>query len=244
MAEPSTYYFPIQTPISNERVKLIPFDADLHSTSFIAQTHDHPELFAHMPSGPYPTVAAFQATFTGTTSFTSRTNPAHFVFAVIDKTRPPSPEDDEGELAGLIAYLYSSDVHLSTEIGPVITLPRYQRSHVTTNAVGLLMKYAFASPETGGGGGGLGLRRIQWNCSTANLASAKVAERIGYEKVGLIPFHYRFIEGKKTGKVGNGKPAPPGGHPDDVWRDTLVYSMSWDVWESGARDRVEKAMSR
>lgn len=62
--------------------------------------------------------------------------------------------------------------------------------------------------------------------------------------MGVIPYHYRFPYGRRYGKQGNGKPLPPGGEPDDVWRDTIVYSLSWDVWEVEAREKVEKAMSR
>lgn len=90
-----------------------------------------------------------KAAFFDDESILSLSNPAHYVFAVIDKTRPPSPED-EGELAGTISYINTSKVNLSSEIGVVIILPEYQRTHVTTNAVGLLLQYAFAPPVEGG----------------------------------------------------------------------------------------------
>lgn len=240
MATKPVFDFPIPTPILNDRLKLIPFDADLHSTAFIAQSVNHPELFAHMPLRPFPTVGELKTALMDANSILSFSSPAHFIFAIIDKTRAPSPEDEEGELAGTISYINTSKVNLSSEIGIVVILPKYQRSHVTTNAVGLLLQYAFSPPDEGG----LGLRRMHWTCSTANLASARVAERMGYEKVGVIPYHYRFPLGRRYGKEGNGKPPPPGGEPDDLWRDTIVYSLSWDVWEDGARKKAEKAMSR
>lgn len=241
MTGPPIFCLPMRTPISNDRIKLVPFDVDLHSASLVAQTRDHVDLFAYMPSGPFPTVSSFRAIFANPDSPMSfYTNPEHFPFAVIDKTKPPSPEDEEGELAGLVAYIFTSATHLSAEVGPVITFPNFQRSHVTNNAVGLLMQHAFASPEDGG----LGLRRLQWICNSANLGSVKVAERLGFEKVGIIPWHWRFINGKSEGKIGNGKPPPPGSDPEDVWRDTCIYSVSWDLWEEKSREKIEKAMSR
>jgi RimJ/RimL family protein N-acetyltransferase len=240
MATKAVFSFPIPAPLSNGRLKLIPFDPDLHSTAFISQSINHPGLFAHMPLRPFLTVAELNTALFDANSIISFSNPAHFVFAIIDKTRAPSPEDEEGELAGTISYINTSKVNLSSEIGIVVILPKYQRSHVTTNAVGLLLQCAFKPPEEGG----LGLKRMHWTCSTVNVASAKVAERMGHEKVGVIPYHYRFPNGKRYGKQGNGKPLPPGGEPDDVWRDTIVYSLSWDVWEVEAREKVEKAMSR
>lgn len=240
MTTKSVFYFPIPTSISNDRLKLVPFDPDLHSTAFVAQSTDRPELFAHMPLRPFLSASDLKMAFSGAESILSFSNPALFVFAIIDKTRPPSPEDEEGELAGTVSYINTSKMNLSSEIGVLIVLPEYQRSHVTTNAVGLLLQYAFLSPEKGG----LGLRRMHWTCSTANVASAKVAERMGHEKVGVIPYHFRFPLGSRYGKEGNGKPLPPGGDPDDLWRDTIIYSLSWDVWEDGAKEKVQKAMSR
>ncbi|KAI7773153.1 hypothetical protein LA080_011736 [Diaporthe eres] len=240
MPEPSIFYFPIDSPIANDRVKLVPFDLDLHGAAFIAQSADHPELWANMSFIPFTTVNELKESFTRPDTILSLSNPAHTTFAIIDKTRDRSPEDPEGELAGMVAYIYTSKVHLSSEIGAIVVLPQYQRSHVTSNTVGLMLQYAFTPAEDGG----MGLQRIQWHCSTANAASAKVAERMGFEKVGMIPYHMKFPLGKRHGKLGNGKPLPPGSHPDDVWRDTCYYSLSWDVWEGEAREKVEKAMSR
>lgn len=240
MAQPAVFHFPIDTPIANDRVKLVPFDLDLHGAAFIAQSADHPELYANMSIIPFTTVAELKAAFEKPDTILSLSNPASHIFAIIDKTRDCSPEDPEGELAGMVGYINTLPANLSSEIGAIIVLPKYQRSHVTSNTVGLLLQYGFASPDEGG----LGLQRIQWHCSAVNAASAKVAERMGFQKIGLIPYHQKFPLGKKYGKLGNDKPLPPGSHPDDVWRDSLYYSMSWDVWEDEARDKVEKAISR
>ncbi|KAF3769740.1 hypothetical protein M406DRAFT_354122 [Cryphonectria parasitica EP155] len=234
-----TFYYPIETPLSNDRVKLIPFDVDLHSAAFVDQSKDYPQLFAHMPSGPFQTVGAWKSRFEDPSSFFSPTNPSSFVFAIIDTTRSPSPEDEDGELAGVVLYMNTSKPHRSTEIGFIVVLPNYQRTHVATNTVGLLMQCAFGSPDEGG----LGLVRVEWKTSTANIPSARLAEKIGYSKVGVIPYHYCFALGKRTEKVSNGKPLPPGSDPDDLWRDTVVYSMSWDQWET-AKGKVEEMMAR
>lgn len=241
MASPPSFCLPIRTPIFNDRIKLVPWETDVHCANLVSETRHHANLFSYMVSGPFPTVNSFREQLELPGSHLGfPANPEHLLFAVIDKTRPPSPEDDEGELAGLVGYIFTSAANLRTEIGPVITLPRFQGSHVTRNAVGLLLEHAFQPPQDGG----LGLRRVQWVCNAANLASIKVAENLGFEKVGLIPWHWRYINGKTSGKIGNGKPLPPGSDPDDVWRDTLLYTLGWDVWEEKAREKVEKAMAR
>jgi RimJ/RimL family protein N-acetyltransferase len=111
---------------------------------------------------------------------------------------------------------------------------------VATNTVGLALQLAFNSPEMGG----LGLCRVHWSANSTNLASAKLAERMGFVQVGMIPWHMRFVKGKINGKYGNGKELPPGSDPEDLWRDTLSFSLGWDMWRDGARDKAEKAMAR
>lgn len=240
-AKPPNFCLPLRLPIFNERIKLVPWETDLHAATFIAETRNHAEVFAYMVGGPYPTVDSFRADFDLPNSLLSvPTNPEHFIFAIIDKTKPPSPQDEEGELAGMVGYLFTSQENLSTEIGPVITFPRFQRTHVTNNAVGLLLQYALTSAKEGG----LGLKRAHWICNSVNLGSSKVAERLGFEKVGLIPWHWRCVKGKARGKIGNGKPMPPGSDPEDVWRDSLIYTLGWDQWEREALEKVEKAMAR
>lgn len=87
--------------------------------------------------------------------------------------------------------------------------------------------------------------RTEWRCSTVDEASIGVAETLGYERVGLIPYHVCFPQGSIMGKAGNGKPLPPGSDMEDLWRDTIVYSMTWERWEEVWRgvvdlmDRVE-----
>lgn len=232
---PSAFHFPIRVPISNDRVKLVPFEPDLHATTFVAQTRDHPELFTHTPFGPFDTADNFTSLFFGgSDSLISFHDPEHFLFAIKDRTRTPSPEDADGELAGIIGFIHASEKLRSVEIGPVVVLPRYQRTHVTSNALGLLLGYAFTSLE---------LVRAEWVCHALNLASIKTAERLAFERVGVVPYHFCFPLGRRTGKVGNGGPLPPGSDPDDLWRDTALYSLSWDLW-ARSREKVEAVMRR
>ncbi|KAK0649533.1 acyl-CoA N-acyltransferase [Cercophora newfieldiana] len=190
-----------------------------------------------MSAGPYPTVLDFISNFLEKTSLP---DPGMFTFAVIDKTRPPSAEDDEGQLAGMMSFASTSPVNLVTEIGYVMVLPAFHRTHVTTNAVGLMLKYALDGPYKGG----LGLVRVHWQTSTANVASLKTAERMGFRREALLRWHMMFRDGVRKHKVGNGRALPPGSNEGDVGRDTVVLSLCWDDWEQGGRERVEKIMAR
>ncbi|KAJ5221512.1 Acyl-CoA N-acyltransferase [Penicillium citrinum] len=237
----SQFHFPIHA-ISNDRLKLIPFDLDLHLDTFFRRSASHPELYSHMPIGPFDTLADLKGQFLNQPDnhILSFSNPESFAFAVIDKTRPASAEDPEGELAGTVSFIRTSPVHLCTEIGFIVILPPYQRTHVATNTVGLALKYAFGSTEDGG----LGLRRVHWQASTANPASAKLATKMGFEKIGMTPWHMRFVNGKEKGKIGNGREPPPGTDPRDLWRDTFSFTLAWDNWEAGGKEVAEKAIMK
>jgi RimJ/RimL family protein N-acetyltransferase len=114
----------------------------------------NPGLYAHTPFHPWTSVADLEAEFYETPSnhLLSFSNPESFSFAVVDKTYPASADDRGGELAGTLGFTYTSPTNLCTEIGFVVILPQYQRSHVAPIA----LQHALNSTENGR----LGLCRV------------------------------------------------------------------------------------
>ncbi|KAL8946579.1 MAG: hypothetical protein Q9222_007041 [Ikaeria aurantiellina] len=192
-----------------------------------------------MPPGPFESLDDFTKNHLGVVIEPS---PAWMLYAVIDKTRPTSSPTNypDGALAGAIGYLDSSAQNISTEIGFVVTLPPFQRTHVTSNAGGLMLQYALDSPEDGG----LGLRRVQWQAHDGNQASKKAAERMGFKYEGVSRWNRIFKDRVKRGKIGNGRGVPKGAEEGDVGRDTATYAMCWDNWEEYAREQVRRVMER
>ncbi|KAG1827367.1 GNAT family acetyltransferase [Suillus subaureus] len=231
------FCFPVRE-LSNERVKMTPFKASIHSSPFFSVVSAHPELWAHMSSGPFETVQDFDTNFLGAVI---HRDPGTVLFAIIDKTKPPSAADGEGELAGMISYMHSSSVNLSTEIGCVIILPPYQRTHVNSNAVGLLLQYALEVPSQGG----LGLRRVQWQCSSVNAPSIRAAERLGFKKEAIMRWYRVYRGGKERGKVHNGRELPQGDLGEqDYGLDLVIFGYCWDDWEQGGRENIQAIMNR
>ncbi|KAG1728591.1 GNAT family acetyltransferase [Suillus paluster] len=231
------FCFPVRE-LSNERVKITPFKASIHSSPFCAIAPAHPELWAHMPAGPFQTVQDFDTDFL---QAIVHPDPGMVLFAIIDKTKPSSVADEEGELAGIMSYMNSSSVNLCTEIGYIVILPPFQRTHVNSNAVGLLLQYALELPSHGG----LGLRRVQWQCSSMNAPSIRAAERLGFKKEGVMKWHRVYHRGNDTGKVHNGRDFPRGSHGEqDYARDTVILSHCWDDWEQGGRETIQTIMDR
>jgi RimJ/RimL family protein N-acetyltransferase len=163
------------------------------------------------------------------------------LFAVIDKTRSgdtnPSSNPTSANFAGIIAYINTSSVNLSTEIGFVIILPPFQRTHVTTNAVGLLLLHAFDLPPHG-----LGLRRVQWKATPQNTRSVNAAQRLGFKLEGIMRWFVVFPASKARASNGGGeREGDP--LPGTISSDLAMLAVCWDDWES-ERPRVLQAMDR
>jgi len=68
------------------------------------------------------------------------------------------------------------------ELGPVIVLPEFQRTFVSMNAIGLLLKYVLDLPAQGG----LGYRRVQWTADPLNEGIPQDCSKDGIYKGGII----------------------------------------------------------
>jgi RimJ/RimL family protein N-acetyltransferase len=189
-------------------------------------------------------------------------DPTAVLFAMFDKTRSDKTPESEMEktFAGVIAYILSSPSNLSTEIGmcplpfcnisdrPLIrllacvtTLPSFQRTHVTSNACGLLLQYALSLPSSTQPG--LGLRRVQWQTNCLNAASIDCAKRLGFKFEGIKRWDRVLPKGKDL--AGNGGGVREGDSKEGcVGRDSALLSLCWDDWEGGERERIQKTMDR
>ncbi|KAH7915772.1 hypothetical protein BJ138DRAFT_1122298 [Hygrophoropsis aurantiaca] len=227
--------------LENARVKLTPFIPSIHAEPFYQGSS--PEIYRFLPFGPYPDAQSFVKDFIETRV---HPDPAIIIYSIFDKTRPapPSsfPSSDSSAipyaLAGVIGYLNARPTNLSIEIGFVMILPAFQRTHITTNAVGLLMLYALDLPSEGG----LGLRRLQWQANDRNAASVGAARRMGFKPEAVLRWD-RIVPGGR-GKEHNGLPAREGDpFPGTHARDSAMLSLCWDDWKT-ERSRVLAIMDR
>jgi hypothetical protein len=108
---------------------------------YFEEVRSHPEAFKWMPYGPFNSVVEIERWVETWVD----SDPNLFLFAVKDKTRA-GPDDILGELtadtfAGVVTLMNGSPAHASVEIGHILILPKCQRTHVLTNAVGILLQY-------------------------------------------------------------------------------------------------------
>ena len=156
-----------------------------------------------------------------------------------DKTQSAETGHPDGALAGIMGYANTSPAHLVTEIAWVLTSPQFQKTHVTSHAIGLLLHYALDLPSDGG----LGLRRVEWRTSELNEGSLRAAERMGMKRDGS--FRWTMVLRPDAGKAGNGQSRREGDpRKEDLGRNTISLGLCWDEWEDSVRDRVDSVMAR
>ncbi|KAL5522951.1 hypothetical protein ACEPAF_1218 [Sanghuangporus sanghuang] len=153
----------------------------LHAQEFVNRSKAYPELFKYLPFGTHNTAEESARTF-----YEKRVaeEPGSVLFAILDKTS----SNGSPRLAGVAGLLNTSVIDQCAEIGFITIFPEYQRTHVTTNAVGLLLHYCLELPKSTKSkyDPGLGLRRVQWQTHGDNAASVGAAECMGFRREGLI----------------------------------------------------------
>lgn len=221
----ANFNIPLPPSIETRRVKLTLFIPTIHGEAFFSAFNATPELSRYIPLS-FPTYAHWL-------DFVE--NYIHpdqgcVLFAIIDKTRPQEVKDS---LAGVIGLLNCVPNNMSVEIGPVIILPAFQRTFVSSNAIGAILKYILDVPSEGG----LGFRRIAWTANPDNAASVKAAERMGLKKEGVVRWSWCLPSDKVGKKSGKERGDAPG-------RDSVLLAICWDDWENGAKEQVEKLIER
>ncbi|KAJ7755143.1 acyl-CoA N-acyltransferase [Mycena metata] len=207
----------LESSLETSRVKLTPFLPHVHTDQLLSVLAANPEMERFLPIRI--TAEAIDAV---------GLDPESILFAVIDKTKGP-----HGAFAGTVGLLHASSQNRSTEIGPVICFPEFQRTFVNSNAVGILLRYCLNLPEEGG----LGFRRVQWAASPLNTASIRVAERMGMKLEGTLRWVFVLPKGLE-GKT------PGAGRGEGDGRDSVILAAYWDDWENGGREKVENIMDR
>lgn len=205
----------------------------MHFAQLLEAVDEHPELYDYLPYGPFhkadPQAVAYWH------EHRIRSDPETLLFAVIDKTQP-APEshpDQGGPLAGVMAYLFTWPNQLSTEIGHVLTFPKWHKTFLTTNAVALLLIHALETPKNGG----WGLRRVQWQANDLNKPSIRTAQRMGLAHEGVIRWQRLMHVGPtKFAASVEGREGDP--RPDVRGRHSAMLAMCWDTYDRAALEKL------
>ncbi|KAJ5725122.1 acyl-CoA N-acyltransferase [Penicillium malachiteum] len=217
-----------QKILENDLISLVPFDQDIHTSKLVHEVKTH-DLLKFIPFPKFESNEEFIKSFWAPV----RDAPGECLYAIIDKaTARVSGESDA--YAGTMALTATSKENAATEIG-IMIFPAFQRTHVATNAVGLLLKYTLDPPPAGG----LGLRRVEWKCHSENAGSRRAALRMGFEFEGIARWHRAFTLGDSAEELEkrNGTKGELRG------RHTAIFAITWDEWDE-KRPKVVALMER
>ncbi|KAF8597095.1 acyl-CoA N-acyltransferase [Ceratobasidium sp. AG-I] len=228
------FCYPIRE-LSSDRVKLIPFIPHNHATAVYGAFKTYPEVTRYLPWLEYPSLESFELRLED-----SRLNTGFCLFVALDKEKAtPEVESDPEKvgdiLLGTVAYINASRALSSLEIGYLFVFPPFQRTHVSSHMIGLTMQYALDSPN----GGGLGVRRVQWQAHASNAPSVRAGKRMGFRMEGIIRWQRPLPAGKESSE--------PFRKDDELGlpgRHTVMLSVCWDDWEGGVKEHVRGLIER
>lgn len=159
---------PPREALAGRFCRLEPLDIAAHG----ADLHEHfsedkdGRDWSYLPYGPFDSLSDFEAWMAG-----SCFDADPFFYAIIDTTT--------GRAAGMVSYMRINPEHGSIEVGHVHYAPAIQRGRVTSEAMYLMMQWAFEA----------GYRRYEWKCHSFNRPSRVAAQRLGFSFEGVFRDH-------------------------------------------------------
>lgn len=152
--------------LTGTHVRLEPLDADSHAADLHRAFSGHDHLWDYMSYGPFSSASAYHRWVK------DNQGKADPVFLALRNLA-------SGHAEGVAAYLRITPEAGSIEVGHICLSPALQRSLAATEAMVLMMDWAFRA----------GYRRYEWKCNALNLASRRAAQRLGFSFEGIFRNH-------------------------------------------------------
>jgi len=146
--------------------RLEPLAADAHAALLFRAYAGHDVLWDYMPYGPFSSVAQYHRWVSDTVA-----DKGHFFYAIRNL--------ESGMFEGVASYLRIAPAMGSIEVGNINYAPALQRTRAATDAMALMMAWAFDA----------GYRRYEWKCNALNHPSRVAGQRIGLSYEGVFRNH-------------------------------------------------------
>ena len=145
--------------------RLEPLDADRHTADLFAANAEDADgvIWDYLPYGPFSSQDSYRE---WVLAMSGARDP--FFHAVKNLAT--------GRWCGVASYLRIKPAAGSIEVGHINYAPPLQRTLAATEAMYLMMKWAFEA----------GYRRYEWKCDALNLRSRRAAERLGLSYEGIF----------------------------------------------------------
>lgn len=158
--------WPSGAPLAGRFVRLERLDPARHAADLYAANRVDDSIWDYMGYGPFTDSAAYGA---WVESMAAERDP--WFLAIIDEAT--------GKPAGVASYLRITPAQGTIEVGHICLSPSLQRTPAATEAMFLMMDWAF----------GAGYRRYEWKCDALNLPSRRAAQRYGFSFEGIFRQH-------------------------------------------------------
>lgn len=154
---------PTGEPLTGRYVRLVKLSAEAHASDLFAAFEGHDHVWDYLPYGPFASLSAYRAWIEETVAA-----PGHVFYAIQNL--------ETGSWEGVASYLRIDPQNGSIEVGHINYSPALQRTRAGTDAMFLMMGWAFEH----------GYRRYEWKCNALNLASRRAAQRLGFSYEGVF----------------------------------------------------------
>lgn len=143
--------------------RLEPLSAERHAALLYRAYDGHDDVWDYMPYGPFSSASQYHRWVRDQEAVSDP-----FFYAIQNL--------ETGAFEGVASYLRVSPQAGSIEVGHISFGPALQRTRAATEAMYLMMRWAFDA----------GYRRYEWKCNTLNLASRRAAQRLGFSYEGVF----------------------------------------------------------
>ena len=157
---------PFGVAMQGHWARLEPLEADIHAGDLYRAFSTDDRLWIYLPYGPFAGAAAYHR-------WVKDREASHDpVFLAIR-------DQETGHAAGVASFLRIDQTHGVIEVGHICLGPEMQKTRAATEAIWLMMGWAFAA----------GYRRFEWKCDALNLPSRRAAQRLGLSYEGVFRQH-------------------------------------------------------
>ncbi|WP_298919570.1 GNAT family protein [uncultured Roseobacter sp.] len=154
---------PEGAPLKGSYAELERLDADAHAALLYRAYEGEDQVWDYLPYGPFSSSALYHRWVREAGGY-----PSTLFYAVRNL--------ESGNWEGVASYLRIDPQNGSIEVGHINYSPSLQRTRAATEAMYLMMEWAFAN----------GYRRYEWKCNALNLGSRRAAQRYGFSFEGVF----------------------------------------------------------
>ena len=151
------------TVLEGRHARLERMDPDAHAADLHRAFSLDDSIWDYMPYGPFGSAARYHRWAKDTAM---GSDPVFFAIR----------NQATGHCGGVASYLRITPEAGTIEVGHICLAPELQRSVVATEAMFLMMQWAFEA----------GYRRYEWKCNALNMASRRAAQRLGFSHEGIF----------------------------------------------------------